>query len=412
MKTKLSSLRSHLPESSDVRWQLVIVAGLAAALLTVLYLFRLGSLVPAGSAEQYNLIQNSGISSLISQPLLLAYDLPAYLLQQLPGDPLLMARLASVAVAAVSIGLFYLLARRWYGLVNGLLLGSLFAASSWMLHNGRYAAGYITLTLLVLALLNLAVWANSSEHSGKLAVAYAFGLSLAIFTPGGIWFFVALMALTWKTMRSHLTAAPANWLLGSILVAAAGISATALSVVRDPDVVRQIAGLPAVWPGLIDLGKQAALSLSAFVARGPATPETWLAHTPILDIASAVMLVVGIIFYLRHFTNPRTRLLAAFACIGAILTAINGAAGLHFLVPIVYLVLGGGISYITHQWKKVFPRNPIARVTAASAIGLLALAMVSFHTQRYFVAWRYSPETVQAYKQAGPQPERLPYLIQ
>jgi hypothetical protein len=94
------------------------------------------------------------------------------------------------------------------------------------------------------------------------------------------------------------------------------------------------------------------------------------------------------------------------------LTALNGAAALSYGLPLLYLVLGGGFAYLLHQWKKVFPRNPIAEAAALSLLGLLMLCMIAFHTQRFFIAWRYSPTTAEARQPAAPASKPLPYLVQ
>jgi uncharacterized protein (DUF58 family) len=122
-------------------------------------------------------------------------------------------------------------------------------------------------------------------------------------------------------------------------------------------------------------------------------PEIWLAHTPLLDVASSAMFILGAIFYIRHFGNARVRLLLTFGLVSAVIIALQGAAALAYIVPLVYLVAATGIAYILHSWQRVFPRNPFAYWLSVGLLATLTVSVVSYHTQRYFVAWRNSPDT-------------------
>jgi hypothetical protein len=404
--------RIQLPISIGASWLAILLGVVAAAVLSSLYLFSLGGLMPAGSGELYTAQSLAQLSALADNPLLLPYKLLAAGLLQLSGNDLLMVRLAAVAIALASAGLFFLLARRWYGTLNASAATVLFATSSWLLHTGRFGASFGVLILAVLALLNLAAWTNNAEPSGKVPVVYAVVGGLVLFVPGGIWFLAATLALTYRALGKHIREASSTHIIVAGSIVAVLLAGLGLALARDPSLLRQWLGLPAAFPGLIDLGKQAVLSISGFILRGPATPEVWLAHTPVLDAASTVLLLLGVLFYSKHLRNARTQLLVTFAGIGIVLTALHGAPALGYLVPTVYLVLAGGLAFLLHRWKKVFPRNPIAEGAALTAVGILLLCVVSYHMQRYFIAWRYSPNTVQAYRQADPGNTRVPYLIQ
>jgi uncharacterized membrane protein (DUF485 family) len=67
------------------------------------------------------------------------------------------------------------------------------------------------------------------------------------------------------------------------------------------------------------------------------------------------------------------------------------------LVPVVYLILTTGIAYMLHDWFKVFPNNPIARSVGIGVIAVAILLTSVYQTRSYFVAWRYSTETRQAF---------------
>jgi len=390
-----------------------IALGIISAIILVgLYCFRLDGLASQAPGEVATIQSLSGLSSIIDNPLLLPYKLMASLFLGLPGNDTVAVRLASVTISLITIGLFYVLAQRWYGRLNGMAITVLFATTGWMLHTGRYGAGYIALTLLVLGILNLTVWANNTDKSKLVLPLYATGIGLGLFIPGGLWFILVSLYICRKALIKHLRTASGKYFALGALILAIAVGLLVQAFARDMSLVQQWIGLPANMPGPTDLAKQAALSVSGLVLRGPVLPQVWLAHTPLLDVAASTLLVLGVVFYRRHLRNPRTHLLILFAAISVVLITFNGAAALSYIVPLAYLVVGGGFSYLLHQWRKVFPQNPIAEGVALSILGILILCAASFHLQRYFIAWHNSPSAIEARLPATSGSDPLPYLIQ
>jgi hypothetical protein len=52
-----------------------------------------------------------------------------------------------------------------------------------------------------------------------------------------------------------------------------------------------------------------------------------------------------------------------------------------------------------HAWLTVFPRNPVARTTGIALVSIVVVMAVSYHLTSYFVAWRYDPATLSAFRQ-------------
>jgi hypothetical protein len=314
-------------------------------------------------------------------------------------------------LAIVSIGLFFISARRWYGRISGLWLTVLFATSSWLLQTGRFGSGASSLGCMVLALLAIVVWIRHGNPSGWWLVGLATVVSISVLTPGGIWFAAAAVVAAYPYLGEHREQANPTQLTVAAAVLSVALLAVVASIIRHPHLLWQWAGLPSSLPSMATIGKQAVGSISYLVARGPDWPQVWLAHTPILDVASTVLLALGAWFYAMHFDNPRTRLLVSFAAIGMVLVALNGAPALSFLVPVAYLGIGGGVAYLLHQWQLVFPRNPIARGVSIGLLALLLGCVVVYHTQRTFVAWRHNTDTIQAYRSDLPE-QKPPNLLQ
>jgi hypothetical protein len=175
----------------------------------------------------------------------------------------------------------------------------------------------------------------------------------------------------------------------------------AFSLIRNTELIRPWLGIPTDLASPLTMLKQWAGSLTYVVARGPDLAGSWLAHTPVLDVASTALLLFGVFLYRKHFKNLRTQLLFVFFIIGSVLVALNGAVALGFIIATAYLVVATGLAYFQHQWFKTFPLNPIARGLAGTLMVLLIACIVIFHTQRYFVAWQRSPATQATFQESS-----------
>lgn len=376
-----------------------LLAALAVAAVALLYMVQLGRFIAPSVTERKLALVNGDLSNLLSNPVNLPYKLLDLVMLHLPfGSAALRSRLASAIIALLCCGLFYVLARRWYGTRNGILAALLFVPSSWMLHTGRFGAGLIMLTAVVLGLICMASWVSNTEADGKVIVWYAALCAVALTVPAGLWFVLATTLIVRAVIMEHWgQASKRQSLLAGILLLVA-IAVIAVAAARDSAVLWQWLGLPAVWPEALVAAKQAVQSLSFSTLRGPFMPEIWLAHTPLLDAATTALFVFGTVFYMRHPGSTRVKLLALFTILSIILISLHGAPALAYLVPILYLVAATGLAALSHQWLKVFPRNPIARNSAIVLIALLTLVTAVYHTQRYFVAWRHSPDTIEAHR--------------
>ncbi len=396
----VSLKRKRLLAAFDISLKrLVQLFGVIGALVgaAILYFFQLGSFISLAPSETAAMMTNRSLNAISATPLNVPYQLLDWFFLHLPvGSLELRSRLASAGLALVCGGLFYMIVRRWYGLRTAVLATALFVPSGWLLHTGRYGTGLIMLTAMVLGLIATASWINSGKDRSWMLPTYAIICGFALLVPGGVWF----VAATTLILRKRLTTL---WKSASQLqsvavggLAVSGIGSLVGGLILRPEQAKLWFGLPAQLPELIPLAKQAAGSLSYLVARGPFLPDFWLAHTPALDIAASVLLLLGVLFYSRHRGNARVQLLASFTLTSVGLIALNGAIAVSYIIPLVYLTVATGLAYLLHQWFGVFPNNPFARYLALSLICVLVGCAGVYHTQRYFIAWRNSPDTLQA----------------
>jgi hypothetical protein len=119
---------------------------------------------------------------------------------------------------------------------------------------------------------------------------------------------------------------------------------------------------------------------------------------PLLATGAAAFLFAGIVRAVVDWRSIRSQFLLLVLAISCIIIGLNPANTSYslFIVP-VYLLVAAGVTVLFREWYRLFPRNPYARSFALLPITLLIAVIVTYHYQRYFVAWASVPATYRAY---------------
>lgn len=377
-------------------WRMILLVLTGAVIVSILMLFRLGSITGGLSdSETKQAVFASSWRNIAENPLNLPLTAVQWLiLTVIPHHGNTVTRAASPVLGVLALVAFAYVLRRWYGVRSAIYGTVIFGLSSWFLHVSRFAGVDVLYLWAVPTLLALFIaWDRHHQHKRATLLAAA-GLSLLLYVPGMQWFVLAGLLLqphvlrhSWRSTRTWV------WRSALLLVPALIVTPLVLAFVRDSSLVQTWLGLPSHFGSPSEFIRNALHSVSFFVYKGPATPELWLARTPILSFFGVVMALLGVLFYGKHFRAPRTRLLLTFFIIGALLFATGGPLTISALVPIVYLFVAAGFGYLLHEWLQVFPRNPLAR---SVGFGLLAVAVAltcAYSLKAYFVAWPHNQAT-------------------
>ena len=393
--------KRHLPRLLKWRSLGLLLLGLLVA--GGLLLYRLRSLAPNLSPSEQALVTASrGWRIILHDPT----NLPLKVLERLTfyiplHQPVLFARLPSVLIALLGLGLLVYVLHRWYGPRSMVLGFIMFVCSAWFLHVARFTGPDIEYLTGILAL--LAVQAGLADNDDRPLMLYVWLLTniILLFIPGMVWFVVLSCVWQWRVLVDAWNSLDTiiNRALWSLLPLIA-LAAIVYGIVRDSALLLPWLGLPshltlALWhPILNNLGN----TLAAFAFRGPHRPELWLGQLPAIDSFIDIMLLAGILFYAKHWQAARTRLLAAYAVLGVLLIGIGGVVTLSVLVPIAYVIATAGVAYVLHTWLEVFPRNPVARATGiAIVVAVIGLSCV-YNLGQYYIAWPHNPETAAIYQ--------------
>src|SRR5579864_2395726 len=121
-----------------VRWRPPLLTLALFLVLTLLLLYRLGSLMPTLSqAEISARSASNSLHSILHNPVNAPYTLVVYVLIRLHHHGALALRSVTALYGLLSLGGFYYILRRWQSLRVALLGTLLFGTSAWFLHIAR-----------------------------------------------------------------------------------------------------------------------------------------------------------------------------------------------------------------------------------------------------------------------------------
>ncbi len=394
MNTVRRFMRDHYIEI------LLCLAGFA--LLFLLLWFRLGSLTFGNAAAVEVTSKQAALSwhSIIDNPLNAPHSVVQRLVMYTGHSGITSMRLVSTVWAVIAIVLFYIVARQWHSARVAGLATWLFISSAWFLHTARLATPEILWLVSVLALVVLFTPRRQGFDNRLVLPVTLIVLCVSLYVPGMVWLVLASIivqrgnvAQAWAATGSYLGRGL------SLLLGAAILTPLVYALFQTPSLLRAWAGIGPVLGQPLDIAMRfLAVPKQLFVA-GPADPVYWLGRLPLLSVFETLMLVVGVYFYVRHFGAARARFILILSGIAWLVYAIGGLTSLSLIIPAVYLFVATGIAYMLRQWLQVFPQNPIARALGIAVIVTAVLLTSIYQTRSYFVAWRYSPETINVFNQ-------------
>jgi len=377
-------------------WRSVTVVSGIILVVGWLLLFRLGSLTGnLSSSELQRQAFDSSWHHLATNPLFAPYTVLQWLYLTLFGHGVLVTRLASVTFGVLSLVAFTYILRRWYGVRTAAFGSVVFVFSTWLLHAGRLGTVDAVYLWAILALLATHIAWERREQSPVAAFLSLALLAVLLYVPGMVWLELLLLGIAPRHLVAGWQSLKAWWLRALLVLMLAIIVAPLVAAcIAQPSLAQLWLGLPTSYGTPAAMLHRLLNSLSYFIWKGPANPAAWLDHLPVLNAFGVIMAVAGVLFYGKHFAAPRTRLLLGMFIVGAIFFALGGPVSFGILVPIVYLVVAGGIGFVLHEWLRVFPHNPLARGIGFGLIGLAIILSCAYNLRAYFVAWPHNSQTV------------------
>ena len=357
--------------------------------------FRLNSVMPGlSNIELGTLRQNLTFNYLIHNPLNLIINLIRFMvIHILHTQSIFRLRLANLILGYLSIMVFFLALKFWYGNKTALLGIGMFISSPWVINVSRIATNDVQSLFGISLLLLISGLLRKKFKSPIIYIVINFILSILIFIPGLIWFVLVLIIFQRKDFHFGLKSQNKFSLPFYIILSILSLPLLVIYLIKSSQNILNFLGLSLKHINIISKLKDLGLAIDHSFLFGPNNPSLWLGRYPILNIFGLVCVIIGIYFYILHFKNNNSKLLFSILIIGLVLLALNKSNSLSLSLPTIYFFIATGISYLLQIWLKLFPINPLARSIGIILIIILISLSVLLNTRQYFVAFANNPRS-------------------
>ncbi len=344
--------------------------------------------------ELGTLRQNLTFNYLIHNPLNLIINLIRFMvIHILHTQSIFRLRLANLILGYLSIMVFFLALKFWYGNKTALLGIGMFISSPWVINVSRIATNDVQSLFGISLLLLISGLLRKKFKSPIIYIVINFILSILIFIPGLIWFVLVLILFQRKDFHFGLKSQNKFSLPFYIILSILSLPLLVIYLIKSSQNVLNFLGLSLKHINIISKLKDLGLAIDHSFLFGPNNPSLWLGRYPILNIFGLVCVIIGIYFYILHFKNNNSKLLFSILIIGLVLLALNKSNSLSLSLPTIYFFIATGISYLLQIWLKLFPINPLARSIGIILIIILISLSVLLNTRQYFVAFANNPRS-------------------
>lgn len=298
----------------------------------------------------------------------------------------LSAKLVSATLTLVATVLYFILVRQWVSFKITILSTILFSSSSWIIFQARDPGFGSTLLMAIPVLLLSAVLINKKK-GGFFAYIISILLALSLYTPGFVWLIILGTVFYFKNIRSYFKSITRFDRAVVSLLFLLPILPLAYFLSKSMDILKTWLGIPAnfavkdMLTNFVDLPQQ-------LLYKGVDNPSIWLQSTPVLDAVTLILLLTGFVYIFNRdrYSNLKKSTLI-FSLVAVALIVLNGYEYISILLPLLYLLVAVGLTFLVEQWFHIFPRNPFARAAGLSLVVFLVFLVSSYGVIRYFVAW-------------------------
>lgn len=308
-------------------------------------------------------------------------------------------RLPSAIIGLASLALFYSLLKTWYWERIAIFGTMLLIGSSWFLHFARFGGPGILMVFATILLLYSATKALHKKSILWLSVL-AFAIILSMYTP--LLPYIVLLGIGIHTKHIISVGHHTNTYLltlGAAIALLGGVPLV-LASMQDINTLQALFGLPDSFPGPVEYLSNIQYIFSQLFWQSEEFPALHLGNLPLLDIFTASMTALGLYHYEQSLPSKRGKIVLGSLLILVLAIALNPEQrNLAILIPFVYMLAASGVSTLIRQWNEIFPKNPIARMIAIVPLTILFVIVISYHYQRYFIAWARNADVRQSHSQ-------------
>ena len=376
--------------------QILFLLGVALVLS-----YNLSDLLPGASNHELASVRHSDSwLAAFGQIVWLPYYLLVATARLVIEDGVLAARVVSLSLALVAAGSFLAIAKRYWSLPIALAGTSLLVGNSWFLQLARVAEPAILGVCLISLFWWVCLrWRDQPTDKNRLVIVWLVGL-IGWFVPILAW--LALIATV--AILSKQKIGPVNisqrFGLGLGLSSLLAVVLILTGLINDQQQLVSLMGLSSPLPNLAGILNNSLDVMSGLIWHIPAKPASWLANLPILDIFGVCLVGFGIYHFLRVLPAQGRSFSFQLTLASLLLLGLGGGVfsqAFALSLPLLGLLMLGGLVELSQLWRKIFPANPLAKsLMVVTLVSLISLSLI-YQGSRYFVAWSRAPATKEIY---------------
>lgn len=383
---------------------------LIAVLISLLVAYL--NLAPAGLSDAVIasaiISANLDISQAFSSSLI---DAPYHLLQQLSinsfGLSQLSITLPSIIIATITGIVFTLMIWRWFRLNIAIITGLIFVTSTSFLTLGRSGLPIIMMLLwisvILLAATNLL---HKSKHYRLWQVIVVVAIALSLYTPLMIYPLAALFIA--GLLHPHV-----RYLLRRIHPVRASLAALGFLVLTTPLIVtlvtsqtslQTILGLNGSWFDLSQIIDNA-VALGHLLL-GVQSSVIGDLPKPFFTMPVLALAVIG--FSKTVIDNYSARSYMIFIWLALLLIPLLlQPMGVYALVVPIFILVAIGVEAIIHEWYRLFPLNPYARLSGLIPLSILLVVVMYTGAYQYYYGHFYGKSSTDYHQALSPVKKTL-----
>lgn len=224
----------------------------------------------------------------------------------------------------------------------------------------------------------------------KKEKAFAWKLTVAIaclgllYTPYGIYPLIAIIAssLFHPHVKSRLRHIPRPRLFALSIIAFVGLMPLAFYVALQPSEIARLVGLDLIEEGFGSLRKNMSQIYDMYI-NFPKNGFSGTQVIPIYNLATVALAILGFLKSIRDRYMARSYVLLAWTGLTVIGVLLMPELVVLTFMP-VSLLVAIGIDALVHEWYKLFPRNPYARIAGLIPLTILFLGISAGNISHYF----------------------------
>jgi hypothetical protein len=286
-------------------------------------------------------------------------------------------QLINFAIALATIVTFYRLLQIWFDSHYAAIASLMFASSSMLIGLASTGSPQFLMSLYFALVLLAITNVYRGRTSGFLIIAITLPLSFYLDYHGLILGLVQLLVIAYTLKARRLSRPSRNLTIGTLFLSSLILLPFIWLYITYPQTIVN----PISFDPLENLKNGSLLLVHGHETNPLSWPATW----PLLDIASAAIIALGLLTSIKRRKAVRYQISLILFVLVIVNLSIFGTsvASLCFVILPFYVLFASGLRYLNESWKSVFPKNNAADLISNSVVvGLFAVVTI-YHLTRF-----------------------------